>query len=89
MQAFRAAIPLSRPGTPDEAARALLFLASPLSDYVSGHVLEVTGDCDGARCRRRLLPLAASPPSTASGPQPPRAGRPVRKLLLLCVWHDM
>ncbi len=36
-------IPLGRPGTPREAAGAILFLASPLSDYVSGQVLEVTG----------------------------------------------
>jgi 3-oxoacyl-[acyl-carrier protein] reductase len=36
-------IPLGRPGTPEEAAGAILFFASPLSDYVSGQVLEVTG----------------------------------------------
>ena len=36
-------IPLGRAGTPDEAAGAVLFFASPLSDYVSGQVLEVTG----------------------------------------------
>ncbi len=36
-------IPLGRPGTAEEAAGPILFLASPLSDYVSGHVLEVTG----------------------------------------------
>lgn len=36
-------IPLGRAGTPDDAAGPMLFLASPLSDYVSGHVLEVTG----------------------------------------------
>jgi 3-oxoacyl-[acyl-carrier protein] reductase len=36
-------IPLGRPGTPEEAAGPVLFLASPLSDYVSGQVLEVTG----------------------------------------------
>jgi 3-oxoacyl-[acyl-carrier protein] reductase len=40
--AFRM-IPLGRGGTPEEAAGPVLFLASPLSDYVSGQVLEVTG----------------------------------------------
>ena len=42
-EAFRAMIPLGRPGTPDEAARVMLFLAAPLSDYVSGQVIKVTG----------------------------------------------
>lgn len=36
-------IPLGRPGTPQEAAGVMLFFASPLSDYVSGQVLEVAG----------------------------------------------
>lgn len=36
-------IPLGRPGTAEEAAGPMLFLASPLSNYVSGHVLEITG----------------------------------------------
>jgi len=36
-------IPLGRPGTTDEAAAAMLFLASPLASYVTGHTLEVTG----------------------------------------------
>jgi 3-oxoacyl-[acyl-carrier protein] reductase len=39
-------IPLGRPGTPEEAASAMLFLASPLSNYVSGQILEVTGGGD-------------------------------------------
>lgn len=36
-------IPLGRPGTPNEAAGPVLFLASPLSDYVTGAILLVTG----------------------------------------------
>jgi 3-oxoacyl-[acyl-carrier protein] reductase len=36
-------IPMGRAGTPQEAAGAVLFFASPLSDYVSGQVMEVTG----------------------------------------------
>jgi 3-oxoacyl-[acyl-carrier protein] reductase len=32
-------IPMGRPGTAEEAANAILFFASPLSDYVSGQVL--------------------------------------------------
>jgi 3-oxoacyl-[acyl-carrier protein] reductase len=36
-------IPMKRAGTPDEAAGSVLFFASPLSDFVSGQVLEVAG----------------------------------------------
>jgi 3-oxoacyl-[acyl-carrier protein] reductase len=36
-------IPLGRGGTTAEAAGPVLFFSSPLSDYVSGQVLEVTG----------------------------------------------
>jgi len=36
-------VPLGRPGSPEEAAGPMLFLASPLSDYVTGAVLLVTG----------------------------------------------
>lgn len=36
-------IPLGRPGTPEQAAGPVLFLASPLADYVTGHVVLVTG----------------------------------------------
>ncbi|GAA5930653.1 SDR family NAD(P)-dependent oxidoreductase [Sporobolomyces koalae] len=36
-------IPLGRPGTAEDAARAVLFLASPLASYISGHTLECTG----------------------------------------------
>ena len=37
------AIPMGRPGTPEEAAGVIFFLASPLANYVSGQVIEVTG----------------------------------------------
>jgi 3-oxoacyl-[acyl-carrier protein] reductase len=42
-QRARATVPLGRAGTPEEAAGPVLFLASPLADYVTGHVLLVTG----------------------------------------------
>jgi 3-oxoacyl-[acyl-carrier protein] reductase len=36
-------IPLGRPAQPEEAAGPVLFLASPLANYVHGQVLNVTG----------------------------------------------
>ncbi|MFM9150483.1 MAG: SDR family NAD(P)-dependent oxidoreductase, partial [Solirubrobacterales bacterium] len=36
-------IPLGRPASPDEAAGPVLFLASELSNFVHGQVLNVTG----------------------------------------------
>ncbi len=43
VQEWRDAIPLKRGGTPDDVANACLFLASDLSDYVTGQVLNVDG----------------------------------------------
>ena len=42
-QIFTQMIPMGRAGTAEEAASAILFFASPLSDYVSGQVLTVGG----------------------------------------------
>jgi 3-oxoacyl-[acyl-carrier protein] reductase len=36
-------IPLGRPAQPEEAAGPVLFLASPLSNYIHGQVINVTG----------------------------------------------
>ncbi len=38
-----AIIPLGRPASPEEASAPVLFLASPLSNYVHGQVINVTG----------------------------------------------
>lgn len=42
-QMFKAMIPLGRAGTPEEAAGAILLIASPLADYITGEVVRVTG----------------------------------------------
>jgi len=44
---WKSVIPLGRAGTPDEAARPVLFFASYLSDYVSGQILIVGGGYGG------------------------------------------
>jgi NAD(P)-dependent dehydrogenase (short-subunit alcohol dehydrogenase family) len=41
--AIRKAIPLGRPGTPEEIAGPIAFLASDLSRYFYGQVLNVNG----------------------------------------------
>ncbi|MGA2595471.1 MAG: SDR family oxidoreductase [Bryobacteraceae bacterium] len=43
LETARAANPLGRLGTPEEAAGAVVFFCSPLSDYVSGEVLICSG----------------------------------------------
>lgn len=43
LEAMKAMCPLGRLGTPEEAAGAVLFFCSPLSDYVSGEVLIASG----------------------------------------------
>ncbi len=42
-QGLRHLIPLGRPAQPEEAARAILFLASPWASYITGQVLHVNG----------------------------------------------
>lgn len=42
-KAWEATIPMKRGGTPEEVAKTALFLASDLSSYVSGQVINVCG----------------------------------------------
>lgn len=42
-EGFKQAIPLSREGTPEEVADAVLYLVSPLSNYLVGETIEVNG----------------------------------------------
>ena len=43
IEAFRSAIPLGRLGSPAEAARAIFYLATPLSSYTTGSHIDVSG----------------------------------------------
>jgi len=47
LESAKAACPLGRLGTTEEAAGAVLFFCSPLSDYVSGEILIVSGGARG------------------------------------------
>ena len=43
MESLKRAIPLGRQATAEEQANAVLFFASPLSDFITGQVLSVSG----------------------------------------------
>jgi 3-oxoacyl-[acyl-carrier protein] reductase len=40
---IKSGIPLSRIGKPEEIAEGVLFLASSMSDYITGHILNING----------------------------------------------
>ncbi len=52
-RAARTAPPLGRPGEPADIARAVLLLASPLADYVSGATVTVDGGASAGRVGTR------------------------------------
>ncbi len=43
VQSWRDAIPLRRGGSPEDVAQACVFLASDMSSYITGQVLQVDG----------------------------------------------
>jgi 3-oxoacyl-[acyl-carrier protein] reductase len=43
VQSWRDGIPLKRGGQPEDVANACVFLASDLSNYITGQVLHVDG----------------------------------------------
>ena len=42
-ESFLKLIPLKRPGSPDDVAEVVAFLASPASDYITGQVIHIDG----------------------------------------------
>jgi 3-oxoacyl-[acyl-carrier protein] reductase len=42
-EAMLGQVPMRRPGTPEEVAKVVLFLASDLSSYVTGRVIQIDG----------------------------------------------
>ena len=52
-------IPLQRPAQPEEAAAPVLFLASPMSNYIHGQVINVTGGQFGGYVTRTCASTTA------------------------------
>jgi NAD(P)-dependent dehydrogenase (short-subunit alcohol dehydrogenase family) len=59
VQTLTRQIPWGRAGQPEDIARAALFLASPLAEFITGEVLAVNG---GSAAGRAYLPLSTPRP---------------------------
>ncbi len=55
VKTLTATIPWGRPGSPEDIARAALFLASPFAEFITGEVLSVDG---GSGTGRTYLPYS-------------------------------
>jgi 3-oxoacyl-[acyl-carrier protein] reductase len=51
----RAAAPLGRPGTPEDVARGVLMLASPLADFITGAAVVIDGGASAGPVARRVV----------------------------------
>jgi 3-oxoacyl-[acyl-carrier protein] reductase len=57
VKTLTATIPWGRPGSPEDIARAALFLASPFAEFITGEVLSVDG---GSGTGRTYLPYSGT-----------------------------
>jgi 3-oxoacyl-[acyl-carrier protein] reductase len=51
----RAAAPLGRPGTPEDVARGVLMLASPLADFITGAAVVIDGGASAGPVALRVV----------------------------------
>ena len=73
-EAIKRNVPMRRWGTPEDVARACLYLGSEAAAYVNGTIITADGGwaLTGARMRDALAALTRRGPVTASGRAPPR-----------------